>query len=88
MGASSVKSRFEDCYFLLLKPRTLRVAADEYDPSGVLGIVLRHSVSPAHRRGADRAANRFTSGAPDRHVEGVDSTAILDEVGGLLTASV
>ena len=32
MGVSSVKSRFQDGYFLLLKPRRLRVAADEYDP--------------------------------------------------------
>ena len=37
MGVSSVKSRFQDGYFLLLTPRRLRVAADEYDPSGVLG---------------------------------------------------
>ncbi len=34
-----------------MTPRRLRVAADEYDPSGVLGIVLRLSVSLAHRRG-------------------------------------
>ena len=54
MGVSSVKSRFQDGYFLLPTPRRLRVAADEDDPSGVLGIALRHSVSPAHRRGADR----------------------------------
>jgi hypothetical protein len=65
-GVSSVESRFQDGYFLLLTPRRLRVAADEYDPSGVLGIALRHSVSPAHRRGADRAANRFASAAPGR----------------------
>jgi len=42
------------------------VADDEYEPSGVPGIALGHSVSPAHRRDADRAANRFASAAPGR----------------------
>src|SRR3954470_19737073 len=37
MGAASVKSRFQDGYFLLLMPRRLRVATAEYGPSGVLG---------------------------------------------------
>src|SRR4051812_20087498 len=66
MGVSSVKSRFQDGHFLLLTPRRLRVAADEDDPSGVPDIALRHAVSPAHRRGADRATNRFASAAPGR----------------------
>src|SRR6185369_147709 len=66
---------FQGGYFLLLAPRRLRVAADEYDPSGVLGVALRHAVPPTHRRGADRAANRFAAAAPGR-------AAILGEVGG------
>ena len=58
-GVSSVKSTFQDGYFLLLTPRRLRVAADEYDPSGVLGIALRHSVSPAPHNGADRRGEQI-----------------------------
>src|SRR4051812_22773662 len=47
MGASSLKSRFQSAYLLLLPPHRLRVAADEYDPSGAVSLTLRHSVSPA-----------------------------------------